>query len=147
MELRRLHTEDNSTVIEIWNNAIRSTHHFLAEEDIRILEKKTLVDLLDRINIFGICNSNNQILGFIGLLNSTIEMLFINPDSFGKGIGTRLLNYAVNVEGASKLEVYEVNTKAITLYESFGFKIVSRNPVDEILGKPFPILTMKRLPD
>jgi putative acetyltransferase len=69
-------------------------------------------------------------------------MLFIHPGYRGKGIGKRLLEYAVQHLNATELDVNEQNPQAIGFYKNMGFVIVGRSDLDG-MGKPFPLLHMK----
>lgn len=87
-------------------------------------------------------DEHQAILGFIGVHECKIEMLFILDAARGKGIGKALLNYAVEQLAANKVDVNEQNLLAVGFYQHRGFKIASRSPLDD-MGKPFPILHME----
>lgn len=76
--------------------------------------------------------------GFVGLVKDKIEMLFIDEDRRGCGLGTQLINHAVNL-GARLVDVNEQNPQAFGFYKSRGFHVVSRDELDEA-GRPYPIL-------
>ena len=78
-------------------------------------------------------------MGFIGTSNDTIEMLFINPDFRGKGVGRVLTNFAVKDLKIKKVDVNEQNFQAIGFYEKLGFKVIGRSELDG-QNKPYPIL-------
>ena len=82
---------------------------------------------------------HGQIVGFIGTSNDTIEMLFINPDFRGKGVGRVLTNFAVKDLKIKKVDVNEQNFQAIRFYEKLGFKVIGRSELDG-QNKPYPIL-------
>ncbi len=69
-------------------------------------------------------------------------MLFIHPDSRGKGIGKSLTLFAIREKGIRKVDVNEQNPQAVGFYEHMGFEVVSRSPLDP-QGKPFPVLMME----
>ncbi|MFT9096710.1 MAG: GNAT family N-acetyltransferase, partial [Gluconobacter cerinus] len=87
-------------------------------------------------------NNSGRILGFCGVHERNIEMLFISPESRGLGIGSLLLEYAVNNQGAVKVDVNEQNVQALGFYEHLGFNVVGRSPLDGY-GKPYPLLHME----
>lgn len=81
-------------------------------------------------------------IGFMGVENSKIEMLFIGPDYFNMGIGKVLVDYAINEYGAKLVDVNEQNSQAHGFYQHIGFRVYDRSETDE-QGNPFPILHMK----
>ena len=61
------------------------------------------------------------------------EICFL-PEARGKGLGTRLLEYAIasaKERGLPRvtLRVFSVNAGAVRLYERFGFQVVDKRPV------------------
>ena len=66
-------------------------------------------------------------------------MLFIHPEYRGKGVGKRLLEYAIFVLNAKQLDVNEQNRQAIGFYFNQGFEVVGRSEKDG-LGHPYPLL-------
>lgn len=87
-------------------------------------------------------DSEDRILGFSGAAEGNLEMLFINPDYAGKGIGKALLHYSIAKLKVTKVETNEQNPKATRFYLKNGFEIVGRSEVDGT-GKPYPILHME----
>lgn len=81
-------------------------------------------------------------LGFIGTSEKKIEMLFLDPDYFGQGLGQKLLNFAVNKLNAEKVDVNEQNAKALHFYKKFGFEVFERTNEDD-QGKNYPLLRMR----
>lgn len=131
--------EEYPEVVDVWEASVRATHHFLPEEDIQYFKPLILNNYLDAVELRCIKGSKGKILGFLGVANQSIEMLFLHPDSIGKGLGRQLLNYAIESFSANKVDVNEQNPEAIKFYQHCGFKVISRSPLDP-LGKPYPIL-------
>jgi len=52
-----------------------------------------------------------------------IEMLFIHPDVFGKGIGKLLFQFAIRELSAHTVDVNEQNKNAVGFYLKMGFKL------------------------
>ena len=88
-------------------------------------------------------------LGFAGVQNEALEMLFIHssihPSTRGQGIGRALLAFAVNELGARRLDVNEQNPQAQGFYEHCGWHVIGRPETDE-QGEPYPILHMELPP-
>lgn len=131
-------------VVEVWEASVRATHHFLKEEDIAYFKPLILNEYLKAVELRGVKNDQQQIIGFLGVAEGKIEMLFIHPDARGKGVGKWLVDYAVRQMKVTKVDVNEQNEQAVGFYEHVGFKTVSRSELDS-LGMPYPILHMELL--
>ncbi|MDW3649314.1 MAG: GNAT family N-acetyltransferase [Bacteroidia bacterium] len=129
-------------VVELWEASVRATHHFLKEEDIRYFKPLILNHYLDAVDLSCIRNDSGRILGFQGVAEGNLEMLFIHPDQRGKGIGKALLEHAVKKLGITKVDVNEQNEQALGFYLHYGFEVISRSDLDSS-GKPYPILHME----
>lgn len=140
--IEKLNLVDFSEVADLWEASVRATHHFLKEEDIQFFKPLILNEFLSSVSLFGIRNQERKILGFIGTDANKIEMLFIHPDARGKGIGKRLLMYAIQVLQATEVDVNEQNPQAVGFYLHEGFVVASRSEIDS-LGNPFPILHLR----
>lgn len=133
---------DYPTLIDIWEKSVRATHDFLPDENIRTLKPLILAHYFDAVDLRVAKNNNGDIVGFIGVADGNIEMLFISPEVRNSGIGTLLLKNAVSFQSATKVDVNEQNPDATGFYQHMGFKIVGRSPLDG-QGNPFPLLHME----
>ncbi|MGA8135511.1 MAG: GNAT family N-acetyltransferase [Pseudomonas gingeri] len=77
--------------------------------------------------------------GFIGLNENHVEMLFIEPDLRGKGVGRALLDHARSSRSQMSVDVNEQNPEAAGFYLHYGFIQTGRSPLDGE-GRPFPLL-------
>jgi putative acetyltransferase len=133
--------EDYLTLIEIWELSVRATHDFLPEENIKSLKPLILKHYFDAVDLRVAKNDNEDIVGFIGVAEGNIEMLFIAPNFRNCGAGTLLLKNAIKTQFATKVDVNEQNPDATGFYKHFGFEVVGRSPLDG-QGNPFPLLHM-----
>ncbi|ROS05390.1 ribosomal protein S18 acetylase RimI-like enzyme [Sinobacterium caligoides] len=68
--------------------------------------------------------ANNEIIGFVGLIEHEITWLYVEPGESRKGIGRLLLQYALNImEAKATTYVLEGNKAARSLYHSEGFNV------------------------
>ncbi|MCJ2165618.1 GNAT family N-acetyltransferase [Pseudodesulfovibrio sp. S3] len=134
--------DDYLEIMEVWEASVRATHEFLTERDIRFFRSVILSEYLPTVTLHCVKDGVGRIHGFVGVVEQAVEMLFLAPQSRGKGLGKMLLNFAIAEFGARKLDVNEQNPGAVGFYEHMGFKVVSRSPVDAT-GKPFPLLHME----
>lgn len=124
----------------VWESSVRATHLFLPEADI-IAIKECLPQYLSAVSILITVSDKDQHIAFMGLHKNNIEMLFIDDKYRGKGIGKKLINYAVNKHAVDKVTVNKQNQQAIGFYEKMGFAVFRETPVDE-QGRPYPLLYM-----
>jgi putative acetyltransferase len=128
-------------VLAIWEKSVLATHYFLASTDFR--EIKDLISNINFDDFQVFCLTHESlVLGFIGVLDKKVEMLFLDPKYFGQGLGLKLLNYAVKELKADKLDVNEQNVKALKFYQKFGFSVHERSDKDD-QGRNYPLLRMK----
>lgn len=94
MIIRQAANADHPQLLNIWLRSVRATHHFLQESDIEALLLKLRDNYLPAVELWGAVDAEECPLGFIGLNENHVEMLFIEPDLRGKGIGRTLLDHA-----------------------------------------------------
>ncbi|HYF01846.1 MAG TPA: GNAT family N-acetyltransferase, partial [Patescibacteria group bacterium] len=135
--------KDYPEIVTVWEASVRATHHFVLDEDIRFYKDLISYKYLKQANLLCIRDDENgRIQGFLGVHEDYVDMLFIHPDYFGKGVGTRLLKHALENLGATKVSVNEQNEKALHFYKKFGFKTMRRDERDG-MDMPYPILHME----
>lgn len=140
--IRSATERDYQALAELWEASVRSTHHFLSEEDI-LFYKPLVGDVyFPAVELHVVENPAGRPAGFVGVSDELIEMLFVHPDEHGKGYGSALLRFAVEERGLRRVDVNEQNGKALSFYLHRGFEVTGRDETDA-QGKPFPILHMK----
>src|SRR5690606_19330801 len=128
-------------ILTIWEKSVLATHDFLTPND--FMEIKELVNTINFNDFQVFCLVNGKVIsGFIGVAEKKVEMLFLDPEYFGQGLGQKLLNFAVKVLNANKVDVNEQNTKALKFYQKFGFETLERTDKDG-QGRNYPLLRMK----
>lgn len=139
--IENYNVEYKQQILDVWEKSVLETHHFLSKED--FIEIKEFLNNFDFENLDVYCLIENKIvIGFLGLYDKKIEMLFLNPKFIGKGLGKKMLDFAIVTLHANKVDVNEQNKHAKEFYEKFGFKVYERTEKDD-LGKDYPILKMK----
>lgn len=133
---------DFDTLTEVWEASVRATHSFLTEDNIQYFKPLVRKEFLPAVELRCVRDEDFRPIGFVGVANGKIEMLFIRPDMRGRGIGKQLLTYAVEEMNAREVDVNEQNEQAVGFYKRMGFAVVGRSDVDS-MGKPFPLLQMK----
>lgn len=139
-EIDNINKKEYKEVVKLWEASVRATHDFLKEEDIEFFKPLILNTYLDAVQLKCI-RINNKIIGFLGVADHNLEMLFIHPDFIGKGIGKTLLEYAIENLNVTNVDVNEQNEQAVGFYKHCGFETIGRSELDAS-GKPYPILHM-----
>ena len=134
-------TSEYIKVVDVWEASVRATHYFLSEQDIQHFKPLILNEYLAAVELRCIRGQDDVILGFLGVADLKIEMLFVDPRAMKQGIGKMLTIHAIDNMAARQVDVNEDNMQAVGFYEHLGFKVMSRSRLDA-LGKPFPILHM-----
>jgi putative acetyltransferase len=135
-------TEDHTAIIDVWEASVLATHHFLTTAEVAFF-KNMMPDYLQRAtDLRCVRDSSSQIIAFSGVANGNLDMLFVAPAYFGRGVGHALLHYATTAQNAKTVDVNEENTKAFHFYCRQGFELVGRSAVDDA-GKPNPILHLR----
>ncbi|SFU15468.1 putative acetyltransferase [Algoriphagus locisalis] len=142
--ISKIHPEEYSEVVELWEASVRATHEFLSEENILFFKPLILKEYLKAVDLNCVRDDAGVILGFSGVAEGNLEMLFVHPDHAGKGIGKRLLNHVIMSQHVTKVDVNEQNPKATQFYLKNGFEIIGRSELDGT-GKPYPILHLELL--
>lgn len=130
---------DLSRLFEVWESSVRATHAFLTEADLQALVPLVREGLPAFGPIHVLRDDRGAVCAFLGIDGSKVEMLFVHADHRGRGVGARLLAFAVETLGATEVDVNEQNPQAVGFYLRQGFRIVGRSPLDG-QGRPFPLL-------
>ncbi|MFD0679339.1 MULTISPECIES: acetyltransferase [unclassified Paenibacillus] len=130
-------------LVNIWYRAVCQTHTFLTEQDIQYYHNMVQNGALKEVEIWVELNGNNEPIGFIGVDGTKIEMLFVDPDYHGQGIGSRLIKHIEKIKGTNlKVDVNEQNEGAHAFYKRYGFVQTGRSELDGS-GRPFPLLHLE----
>ena len=142
MKIENAKKSDYHTLINIWEASVRATHDFLKEDDLIALKPLILENYFDAVELQCAKDERGKIVGFCGVHEHNIEMLFISPDTRGTGFGSRLVGNAIHHHHVTTVDVNEQNTQAVGFYEHLGFKVLGRSPLDG-QGRPYPLLHME----
>ena len=145
MNIKEFHGGRDAGLIDrladVWNISVRTSHHFLTEEDIAGLRPQ-VKEALQGIEHLIVVWDGDVPAGFMGIQEQKIEMLFLSSSCIGKGIGKELIDIAINEYDAVYVDVNEQNERAEGFYRHMGFRTFRRDETDE-QGNPFPVLRMK----
>jgi len=125
----------------IWRSAVDATHDFLAAEDVEYFESRLATDYLPQVDVT-VAVVAGRTVGFSGIADGKLEMLFIDGDHRGRGVGAALLRDAVAKVPNLLVDVNEQNEQAVGFYLRHGFHTVGRSATDGD-GKPYPLLHLE----
>ncbi|MEG2254903.1 MAG: GNAT family N-acetyltransferase [Vagococcus sp.] len=128
---------EHPLIIDLWERSVSQTHSFLTQED-QAFFKEHLPNYLNEVDVL-LWKDGKDIIGFSGVTNDNLDMLFLDPDFIGKQYGSHILNWLVANKGVTRLDVNEQNEKAKEFYLQHGFVVASRSDTDGF-GKNYPIL-------
>ena len=79
-KLQYLSDEILDELLIVWEKSVRSSHHFLKEEDIKYFRPLIRNQYFPAVELFVIRNEIRQIVAFMGLSDDMLEMLFVLPE-------------------------------------------------------------------
>lgn len=125
----------------VWERSVRTTHTFLSEAEVAQI-KPFVPQALAGVETLVVAERDDAPVGFMGVRGDRLEMLFLDPDVRGQGLGRRLLEHGIERLGVTELTVNEQNPQAVGFYERLGFSTYRRTELDEE-GRPYPLLYMR----
>ena len=140
MKEKRNRTEIVERCVELWEASVRATHDFLVEGDIDFY-RPFVRENCEKLPLL-LHYEGDDIVAFLGYDMTSIEMLFVDPDYRGRGIGRDLIEWAIEDVHAERVAVNEQNVQAVGFYARMGFEVEHRTETDGC-GKPYPILYLR----
>ena len=134
MMIRKAKQEDLSRIaeIQIFNYRLnfypifRNDEYYFGELQVPTLMQQYEAEL-DSLYVY----DDGVVKGFVKIEGSYVARLFVEPVLQNAAIGTRLLEYAVNVHHADHLWALEKNVKAIRFYNRHGFEATGEKKLEE----------------
>ena len=130
-------------LLPVWERSVRATHIFLSNEEILQIKNYVPMAFSGVEHLLIAQDEHGAPVGFMGINDHSLEILFLDPEHRGHGLGRKLLEYGIAHYDVQTLAVNEQNPQAHGFYEHMGFKTVERHELDEP-GNPYPILVMKK---
>lgn len=137
----------NETLIDkltiIWQKSVEATHLFLSPQDIKDILPQVVIGLKQIPILLVSFTDDDEPIGFAGIADDKLEMLFLSPDYFQQGIGYKMISTTIQDYQIKYVDVNKQNPKALKFYLRQGFTIFKHSPVDSD-NRPFPILHLKK---
>lgn len=131
-------------LVRIWRSAVLATHDFLGEADFVRIERVLPEQYFPAVTLL-VADVDGKAVGFAGVADGNLEMLFVDDAYRGTGVGSALLDRVVTRHGVTRVDVNEQNPQAVDFYLHHGFGQTGRSDTDWD-GRPYPILHLALTP-
>ncbi len=133
--IRKSNKYDTELILDIWLKSSIKAHDFIDPSfwELKVPEMRDVYLPLAETYIYE--DDDDEIKGFVSLVDDTIAAIFVAPDQQGLGVGKELMNMAKQMRSKLVLTVYKENVKSIEFYKRFGFKIL-KEQIDENTDHP-----------
>ena len=119
--------------IEVFNYRLNFYHIF--QDDTFYFQEMQVLNVINenkkRLGQLWVYDDNGIVKGFTWVDSQQIKKLFVEPVLQSRGIGSKLLEYAVDKLGATYLWALEKNTRAIAFYQKHGFQTTEEKMLEE----------------
>ena len=129
-------------LLQVWKASVRATHRFLTEAEIQRIKGYVPQAIGGVETLLAAETEPGHPVGFLGVENGRLEMLFLDPEVRGQGLGRQLVEFGIQQYGVRKVTVNEQNPQAVGFYQHLGFTTYKRTDHDEE-GGPYPLLYMR----
>lgn len=140
--IRELRKDDIDKVADIWLDTNIKAHYFIPTQYWKS-NFELVKELLLQATVY-IYEDNQEIQGFIGLNDESIEGIFVSDEMQSCGIGKLLLEYIKNKKVRLRLNVYQKNARAISFYQREGFDIQCEGFDDATGEKEYTMLWQQK---
>ena len=128
-------------LVDVWERSVRATHDFLLPGEVGRM-RPVVPGAIEGAPRLLVARRSGNPIGFLGMDGGFVEMLFVDPEERGHGVGRLLMERATELLGAREVSVNEQNLRAVGFYERMGFSAYRRTPTDDD-GRPYPLLYMR----
>ena len=119
--------------IEVFNYRLNFYHIF--QDDTFYFQEMQVLNVINenkkRLGQLWVFDEDGVVKGFMWVDSRQIKKLFVEPVLQSCGIGSKLLEYAVDKLGATYLWALEKNTRAIAFYKRHGFQTTEEKMLEE----------------
>lgn len=130
--IRNFRKDDIDKVMQLWLETNVKAHHFI-DSSYWNDNYNMVKEILPKATIY-VYDKNDEIQGFIGLMDGYIAGIFVSNKCQSKGIGKALLDYVKEQNSELLLSVYKKNNRAKQFYLREGFTIDSEQ-IDKSTGE------------
>ncbi|WP_042274266.1 N-acetyltransferase [[Clostridium] dakarense] len=122
--IRKLENRDIEAIMNIWKEATIKAHDFI-DESYWINNYNVVKDVYIPMSEVFVYEKDSKIYGFIAIIeNGFIGALFVDVNKQGLGIGSKLIDFALDKYKQLDLAVYKDNKSSVEFYKKKGFEII-----------------------
>lgn len=123
--IRKLENRDIDAIMNIWKDSTIKAHDFI-DKGYWTNNYNVVREVYIPMSEVFVYEENSNIYGFIGIIeNKFIGALFVDVNKQGIGIGSKLIDFAIDKYKQLDLAVYKDNKASVEFYKKKGFKIIS----------------------
>ena len=122
MKIRPYDAKHLVSLINTWESAVAVGHPFLSERFLNA-ERKNISSIYLPSGDAWVVMRGETVSGFSILHGNDVGALFVRPECHGQGVGTALLNKALEIHKQLTVEVFKDNTSAVRFYLNYGFTL------------------------
>ena len=128
--IRKYDPHDLVELIGVWYDAAQIAHPFWSSEMFN-RERRNISEQFLKIAETWVFEEEEQVVGFIALLDNEVGGIFVSPRRQGRGIGRALMDHARASRDHLELDVFEANEIGRAFYDAYGFDIVGERQDEE----------------
>ncbi|HET9344877.1 MAG TPA: GNAT family N-acetyltransferase [Candidatus Limnocylindrales bacterium] len=124
LTIRRAQASDADALGDVWLAAFKATYAFPPAHPDADVRRWIRDEIVPREETFVAVEPDGAIVGFMSLRDDDLDHLYVRPDRFDRGIGSRFVELAKKRRpGGLGLYTFQVNARARRFYERRGFRV------------------------
>lgn len=126
--IRKFKKDEIDQIANLWLETNISAHNFINENYWKV-QFDNVKEMLPQAELF-IYEEDEELQGFVGVIDNYIAGIFVSKNIQSKGIGKSLLDHVKTLRNELSLSVYKKNERAVKFYIREGF-VIKEQKVDE----------------
>lgn len=128
--IRKYDPHDLRELLSVWYDAAKLAHPFWTAEKLD-RERRDISEKFLPMAETWVFEDEEQVVGFIALLDNEVGGIFVSPRRQGRGIGRALMDHARASRDHLELEVFQANKIGRAFYDAYGFQSVGERRDEE----------------
>lgn len=141
LHLRQATPADADRLMDIWRSSVDATHDFLHPDD-RVAIEAEVHAFLPQAPLWLAVDAHHTVQGFMLLEGDKLEALFVSAQARGRGVGKKLVMFALATQPHLATDVNAQNAQALGFYLHLGFRETGRSALDG-QGRPYPLVHLQ----